>query len=285
MNPEQEKRYRSAERIAELCREHLGAKVALITGSVAKGRADAASDVDMTVYYDVPPTMQGLEKVRAIVGGSDRIFTLGDLDEGDFAEFYYVDGIKHDIVHGQPSSLERDLADVLEKHQAESPYQKILSGLLDSKAFYGQEILDRWQAMARNYPDGLAVNMIKLHLGFPPLWILTSMGSDRDDWMVYYEFLMKTCTNVMGVLMGLNKLYHWGEYKHAAQLAEQMRIKPDRVVERINFALRGDPREATDDMTNLVQDVLELVELHRPEIDTSATRRRLGIGPSMAVTP
>ena len=49
--------------------------------------------------------------------------------------------------------------------------------------------------------------MVEAHLKFTPSWIYDGMGRDRGDLVVFYEYVLATMRNVVGVLAGLNRVY------------------------------------------------------------------------------
>jgi Nucleotidyltransferase domain len=274
MSEPNERRLALARRMAAVCAAYPGVRAIALTGSVARGEADDASDIDLLLYYDALPTEAEVEATRKAVGGSERIFFLGDPGEGSFAESYAVDGVKHDFAHTTLATWERDMAEVLEQHQCDSPMQKALAGILDAVPLHGAELLDGWKARAARYPDALAEAMVKRHLRFYSLWVPEQHAADRGDLLFLYEILTEAERNILGVLMGLNRVYHWGEYKRMDSFLARLPIAPGGLSSRLKAILRVEPHAAVHQLGTLIDETFALVETHMPQVNAAEARRR-----------
>jgi hypothetical protein len=269
-----ERRLALARRMASICASYPGVRAIALTGSVARGEADDASDIDLLLYYDELPTEEEVQATRLQVGGSERIFFLGDPKEGSFAESYAVDGVKHDFAHATIATWERDMDVVLEQHECDSPMQKALSGILDAVALHGAELLGGWKARAARYPDALAEAMVKRHLRFYPPWVPEKHAADRDDLLFLYEILTEAERNILGVLMGLNRVYHWGEYKRMDSFLARLPIAPVNLSSRLKAILRAEPHTAVQQLGSLIDETFALVETHMPNVNVAEVRQR-----------
>jgi hypothetical protein len=74
-------------------------RAAMVTGSVAECLSDFYSDIDMTIYYEELPSEEELASARLKNQGSERIWLLGDREQGGFAEAYNVQGVECQIGH------------------------------------------------------------------------------------------------------------------------------------------------------------------------------------------
>lgn len=275
MNPDNERLLELARRMAGVYSGDPRVQAITLVGSVARGEADAASDIDMIVFYDKLPTEEELEANRLRLGGSERVMHLRNLNgEGRIGESYYIDGVKHDVAHRHIPSWKAKCADVVERFQVDSPYQKSLEGLFDALPLHGPGNVERWRAELA-YPDGLAEAMVRKHLQFKPMWMIQKLGADRDDLLFLYELLVEAERNVMGVLVGLNRIYHYMEYKRADSLLGRMRRVPPGLGPRLRHVLEA-PREAAGPLTSIIEETLALVEEHMPQIDTAPVRQRFG---------
>jgi Nucleotidyltransferase domain len=274
MQEPNERRLALARRMASICATYPGVRAIALTGSVARGEADEASDIDLLLYYNTLPAEEELQATRAQVGGSERIFFVGDPKEGSFVESYTVDGVKHDFAHVTIPTWERDMAEVLEQHHCDSPMQKALAGLLDALPLYGTELIEAWKARAARYPDALAEAMVKRHLRFYPLWVPERHAADRDDLLFLYEILTEAERNVLGVLMGLNRVYHWGEYKRMDSFLARLPIAPNDLSARLKAILRAEPNAAVQQLGTLIDETFALVEMHMPQVNVAEARQR-----------
>src|SRR6185369_7414834 len=107
------------------------ARAAMITGSSAEGVSDHYSDLDMTVYYDgVLPDDDALAAIRESHGAPNRAWLLGDPADGNFAEAYELGGVQAQIGHATIAAWENDIAEVLDRWNADTPLHKAMAGTL-----------------------------------------------------------------------------------------------------------------------------------------------------------
>jgi predicted nucleotidyltransferase len=274
VNSENQKRRQLAERMAAIFRTHPQARAMALVGSVAKGVADDISDIDMTVYYEQIPPRETLERLRQEAGGSDWIFFIGDPEEGGCVLSFYLEGIKCDFALSTIAKWEDNMAEVLTLHKVDSPMQKALSGMLDAIPLFGAEYIALWQAQAEAYPDALAEAMVQTNLKFYPPWVTERMVAQRGDLLFLYQIFTEAERNILGVLMGLNRLYHWGEYKRLEALSAHLPIAPPNLVERLHGVLRDEPIEAARQLHTLIEETFGLVETHLPHLDIAEARNR-----------
>lgn len=275
MTAANQKRVELAQRMADIFAQHPHAKAMALTGSVAMGVADDVSDVDMAVYYaPAPPTRVELEEVRQRLGGTDWIFFLGDPEEGGCAVSFAVEGVKCDFAHASITRWEANMDEVMTLHDADSPMQKALAGILDAVPLFGEAYIARWQERAARYPDALAEAMVRKHLKFYPPWVTERMTYTRGDLLFLYEIFAEAGKNILGILMGLNRRYHWGEYKHTDTLIAGLNIAPVQLFERLQRVLRDEPERAARELHTLIEDVLALVQEHLPHLDITENVQR-----------
>ena len=112
------------------------------------------------------------------------------------------------------------------------------------------------------------------------------MGRDRGDLVVFYEYVLATMRNVVGVLAGLNRVYVAPEkLKRVGAVVSGMELTPPNAAARLD-ALLDLPREQVEpELDDLVARTLDLVDEHLPEVDTTARSRGLvAAGRSRAIT-
>jgi predicted nucleotidyltransferase len=253
-------------------------QAAMVTGSVAEGLSDHYSDIDMSIYYDELPSQEELEIARLQNQGSERIWILGDTNEGVFGEAYFVNGVECQIGHTTIAIWEKDMATVLEQLDVTSWVQKALSGILICIPLHGEELIQKWKTEAANYPDALARAMVEKHLRFFSIW---SVPADyfitRDATLFKYQMLVEAVQNILGVLAGLNRLYYSTfQFKRMGKFIEQMNIAPKNLSTRLDNLFHTQSPTTANQLKELVQEIVNLVELHMPQIGTSQVRNKLG---------
>jgi hypothetical protein len=266
-----------AKRIARAHADIPGARASMVTGSVAEGKSDFYSDVDMTVYYDELPADEILQAARVANGGSARVWFVDDRNNGGVMEAYTIDGVECQIGHITVAGWERDMASVLEGLDVTSPLQKALSGTLTCIPLFGDAWIEKWKAIARNYPDALALAMVEKHLNFFPLWGLQGRMSTRDATLWMQQSVLEGSHNILAILAGLNRVYFSTfQFKRMHDFVAELRIAPEDLAARIEALCHAPASVAASALEELVQETLALVRAHMPQVDTTKAGRRIG---------
>ncbi|MGL4620713.1 MAG: hypothetical protein ACRCZS_16900 [Chroococcidiopsis sp.] len=252
-------------------------KAAMVAGSVAEGLGDEYSDCDMSIYYDELPSEEELKLARQQNQGSERLWVLGDQKEGGFAESYLVNGVECQFGHVTVAQWKKDISNILEGHDIQSPLVKAMSGTLVGIPLYGEPLIQQWKARIANYPDGLVQKMVEHYLKFFAIWGMQERLAKRDTTLWYYQILVESAQNLLGVLSGLNRLYYSTfQFKRMSRFIEQMEIAPENLAARLENLFHQEPSVAVNQLEASVQETVELVEIHMPQVDTSSAKRRLG---------
>ncbi len=251
-------------------------KAAMVTGSVAEGLCDEYSDIDMSIYYEELPSEEELQLTRQQNQGSEQLWVIGARSEGVIVESYSVKGVECQFGHSTIKQWLNDISIILEQHDVKSPMMKAMSGTLICIPLYGEKLIQEWQAKIANYPDAMAQAMVEQYLKFFPLWGLQKHLAERDATLFYYQILVESAQNLLGVLSGLNRLYYSTfQFKRMGYFVKQMSIAPTNLTERLESLFCAEPHVAASQIEQLVQETLALVETYMPQVDTSSVRRRL----------
>ncbi|KAB8330095.1 hypothetical protein SD80_030175 [Scytonema tolypothrichoides VB-61278] len=252
-------------------------KAVMVTGSVAEGLCDEYSDCDVMLYYDELPSEEELHLARQQNQGSELIEILGDRKEGAFGETFLVNGVECQFAHATIAQWEKEISSILEQFDVQSPLMKAMSGTLVGIPLYGETLIQQWKAKVANYPDGLAQTMVEHYLKFIPIWGMQSKLARRDTTLWYYQILLESAQNLLGVLSGLNHLYYSTfQFKRMSRFIEQMKIAPENLASRLEGLFRHQAPVAVNELEALVRETIEFVEIHMPRVDTSSAKRRLG---------
>ena len=270
-------RLASAGRCVEELQKLPGLKCVLLTGSVAQGCADRASDVDMAVYFDEVPTREQLTAFRDGFGAHDWVFFFGDPAEGGCAISFYIDGVKHDFGIAALEPWQQWMQDIFTNFNHESPLLKAASGIVDAKLLLGEETAAWLRQYVASYPRQLAVNMLQAHLNFFPAWVALDMAWERGDILHYQQILVEEANHLLHLLCALNAVYHFGEFKRLSLYEAKFSIGPRNVEMRINALFSSKPETAVADLHLMLAEVLEIIERDWPEVDTKRQRQRLAL--------
>lgn len=248
-----------------------------VAGSVARGQADAYSDVDMSIYYDELPTEEELKAAYEQNQGSNYKVYADERKDGAVVEQYFVQGIKCDFGHVTVERFERDIKNLLEECDPDNIMLKVLEGIVDMVALHNAYLIEKWKALVANYPDELAQAMVKKHLSFRPLWILSNYGVKRNDVLFLHDELIEATKKIMGVLLGLNRFYHpvnSAPFKGMDKLIQKMAVVPSNLSFRLQQIFREEPHTAVKHLGELIEEIFALVEKHMPEVDTTEAWQR-----------
>jgi len=245
----------------------------LLAGSVAQGDVDAASDIDLIVYLHetFPPAEYEAEVAAAKASGGGMHF--GDHGAA-FGLYHYIGGRKVDFGIGLCSATDELLDALLLKHDPNPTYQLVARGILQGRAKHGPEIIERWQARLRDYPDGLALATVRHCARFMPAWVMREMGAKRDDAFLVYEHALQTVSGLCGIVAALNRQYHPGKVKRLAHFAAGLKIAPRDFGTRARSVFGGPLPQAVETLEELVRETLALVETHMPGFDLAPVRQR-----------
>lgn len=241
-----------------------------LAGSVARGQADASSDIDMSIYYEELPSDEELKAAYEKNQGTDyRIYDC-DRQAGYIVEQYFIQGVKCDFGHITIQLLEHDIENVLQQNNPDDPLLNILAGIVDMLPLHGVELIEKWKNQVANYPQELAQKMVKNHLHFRGLWILNNYGIKRNDVLFLTDELLQAVKNIIGVLLGLNRLYHpvnSVKFKGMDRFINKMTITPPNLLFRLQQIFRTPPETAINSLNELIEETFALVEKHMPEVD------------------
>ncbi len=265
-----------ARRNAQVYATHPLTRAIIVTGSAAEGISDFYSDIDLIIYYDELLSEDELLAACQQNHGEERT-PLGPYSKDGFAETYKVAGVECQVAHTTIASWEREMATVLEELDVTSPLQKALSGLLDAIPLYGEPLIREWQSKLASYPDPLAEAMVQHYLTFFPLWALQERLSPRDATIWLYEILTETAYHLLGTLAGLNRRYFSTfQFKRTERFIAQLPVAPTNLAPRLEALFYTDIATTSKQAKALVEETVDLVEQHMPQIDTGRVRKQLG---------
>ena len=262
------KRREIADRIVKGLAPRTDLRATLLAGSVAQGIADEHSDIDLLNYYDKLPHRQTFDEVMRDAGG-ERIGDLGDPRPEGFAVRYRFDGIEVQTGGQLISDLDRRLARI-EAGDVDWITAKVAIGLLEGIPLHGDELIRGWQARAR-YPEGLRRREVEGNLGWFPIWALDQHLASRDAELFRRQMLLDGAFKVVAVLSAVNRLYFTTfQFKRAGAHVDQMKVKPDRLAERLDRVANAPPSDAADELRKLVDETKAIVSRELPDVNVDA---------------
>jgi predicted nucleotidyltransferase len=264
-----------ADKVAMACIGHAKPRAVLLTGSVAEGRSDEHSDIDLITYFDELPSLDQIQAVRQEIGSTD-FRELGRSEEA-FGEDYYFESIQCQVLYTTIRAWEQEMNSVLEQFDTSTTAQKAMEGLLRGVPLHGAELIEQWQDRARSYPEGLARAMVQANLNFFPIWRVQDWVATRDMTLCVYETFVESSYHILGILAGLNRLYFSPfRFKRQHEFISQLQSAPHNLAERLENLFKLEYGSAVTELERLIEETVLLVEAQMTEIDTSRVRRDLG---------
>jgi Domain of unknown function (DUF4037) len=245
-----------------------------VSGSVARGWADRHSDIELAVFWQEPPSPgrrgAAADRVLGVNNWRDLEYDA-DLDE--WCDEYQVLGVKVDVSHRTVAGMERVLSEVLKGHDPSTVRQQVVAGVQVALPLDGVDLVERWQRTVEHYPDELARAMVESHLRFGPQAWLERLA-ERGEVLALSEIYVAATRAIFDVLLGLNRTYHPG-YKWMDRTVRRMEVRPPELADRLRLVFGNVPVSSVRELERLIEDTLELVERHLPEVDTAPVRARI----------
>lgn len=258
-----------ARRLAERIRAFPGVQAIIVGGSVARGYADAYSDLELPIFWDkLPPDETRLALVTALHGEF-----LHGYDGPALEDQLLIDGFQVDLWHNTVAAEEAVFKTVLEDHSTDFGDSNFMDTIRACIPLYGEAIIEQWKQQAAHYPEALASKNIQQHItAFDAAQL--AVVAYRDNPTVFYAAISRLQEAMFLVLLALNRLY-FPTFKWMYQVLATMPIKPVDVEQRFRQAFRVPYDDAVQDTTRLLHETLALVNRHFPHLDTTAVERRV----------
>ncbi len=271
MNEASRWRLALAQKVAPIIAANPKVQAIMLAGSTSRGCADRYSDIELGVFWSSPPTD---EERLAPVGPAGGIFW--ELDPYDtenkiWMEEWGLGGVKMDVRNLTVEEMEHILSSVLEHYDTSLFKQATISALQYAIPLYAPSILERWKARLAHYPPELRQAMVRENLVLYEWCWWVDMLMFRGDWPLVYNSLSEATFQILGVLIGLNSIYHPG-FKWMNRLISEMRIVPENLAARINAVFHMEPHVAAQEMKRLVLEVYDLVDRYMSEVSTAEAR-------------
>ena len=262
-----------AQRVADALPHEAAVEIAL-TGSVSRGVADELSDVEMLV---VSPERLELDECFRLAGGAGLtgLDTWGPPETPARRVFGYRDGVPVETIWWDRALAEERVEALL---TGETP--STADALVNGVALRTAGLLEVWQERLRSYPPSLAVAQIEeaasRWCGYAPAAILTVTRTGER--LALVEWLDDAAARVLTIVYAVNRVWR-PTTKRLEHRLRELRVKPDRIAERIGSSLsEPDPRRALHVMTELQAEAVALAP-SGPNVD----RARVWLAEALAL--
>jgi len=274
MNEASQWRIALAQRIGQAYAANPKAKVVMVAGSTGRGTADRYSDLEIDVYWSVPPTDK--ERRVAAAGSGGTLLELFDYEDDEWAEEISVGGFHVGTSTFLVETMERYLTEVIDKFSTAPLPQMRLYSLQHAIPLIGVDLVERWRSKANNYSRELTHAMLRENLVFQGFGYAEEMLAARDDVLLLYDIFCQVERQILRVLLGLNHIYLPNPgLKSMDELIAEMQVTPPDLSTRLKQAFRLPPTEGVHLLHGVIEDVFALVETCIPKFDTTPYREKV----------
>jgi hypothetical protein len=215
-----------AERVAELLPGHV--EDVVLTGSTSRGVADELSDIELLVISERLPDELPLEDVQSWTPGVEGAMWYGGL----------LDGEKVELVWWTPAYVEERVRAMAAGEVVDRARLRSAEAIANGIPLRGVRHAD-WTARLARYPDGLADRIVDDVATEWIDWPSSQRSNLRaGDALVLAQALVSTAEGIVRVVFALNEEWEPGS-KRLADRISRLAVKPDRLAERIDGAIRA----------------------------------------------
>jgi hypothetical protein len=248
----------------------------LAAGSVGRGRADAYSDLELDVYWQVPPS--DADRLGVITALGAELVELWPYEQDEWSENYRLDGVDVGVSGFLAEWLTTCIEDVVERADPDVLKQVRLAALNDGIVLHGAELVDAWRAGSRSYPDALAEAVARewLDPGQLGSWHQRYALVARDEVVVLRTLVPRIGSMILGALCAVNRvLIEHPSFKWTAALVERLPIAPADLRARLWAGANGPAADAVPILDALLAETLTIVERELPSVDLDELRTEL----------
>jgi hypothetical protein len=119
--------------------------------------------------------------------------------------------------------------------------------------------------------------MLRDNLKFAGFGYAEDMLAARDDLLLLYDCFCLVERQVLGALLGLNRMYlPHPRFKRMDEVIAQLALAPLDLSARLKHVFHVPPAEGVRMLHEVIDDIFALVDRHVPGFDTRPYRERMG---------
>ncbi len=280
MNEASQWRFAFARNLASIYAANSHVAAVIVSGSTARGHADRYSDIELGVFWHRPPTDADRRSAAEAIGGDlHRLFPY-DPEEEVWSDDYFLgrshpdqakSGVLLEVGHYTTDYVNRTFDAVLRDHDPAPLKQNFIAGIVHAMPLYNTELVQEWKARAAVYPDGLRLAVVRQHAQIDHFWRSEMWLARSENLTMLYQSFVQAQQQMLHVLLGLNKVYYFG-FKWLDVIVERLEQKPPNFLHWLRRAYQVDPAAGAQEVSALVEEVYDLIEIELPEIDVDWLR-------------
>ena len=266
MNAHAQWRFEMARDLGDRLERYSGIQAMLVGGSVARGYADAYSDIELLLFWDHAPDPELRRTIRRDLHAELR-YPAFDPGHGSAL---IIGGVPVDLWNLTVAGQEADNDAVLHDYSIDLVASNRLDTVRTGIPLHGADLIHEWQRRVEGYPDELAVRMLQAYLPHFHLRQL-NLAARRDNPTAYYHTLTDIQCSLFLVLLALNKSY-FPTFKWIYQRLAELPIGPREVASRLLQMFAEPPLRAAAQLRDALAETLAIVEAQYPQLDTAYPR-------------
>ncbi|MCA1053741.1 DUF4037 domain-containing protein [Rossellomorea aquimaris] len=246
----------------------------LLAGSVSRCWEDEHSDIELHIFWTEPP--HDVDRIGPIKEVNGDILSFHPYEDEEWSEAYVTkNGVKLEISSFLTDTVDRVVGDVVDDFDPDYDKQCIASSIHYGEALVNGAKINDLKQKLRFYPDGLSQAMILENLQFGNKWNNCSALLQRQDWLMLYSTICEVERKLLGILFGLNQMYvQHPSFKWMENSINLMKVTPCNLYDRMSEILTGGPERSISQLTELIDETMDLVEgrypgLIKPEVRSS----------------
>ncbi|TLP97574.1 hypothetical protein FEF26_07305 [Nesterenkonia salmonea] len=243
----------------------------MLAGSLGRGRNDEFSDVELDVYWTVPPTDdQRRDPTLALQGAVTKLWPY-DIEDAEWSENVRICDAEVTVSGFSVAEIDSWIALMDAADEPHLIRQMRMSAIHEGEPLYGEELVTRWRSSA-TYPGPLAVATATSFLTPERLnrWRLWSALLQRDDLAMLHRACSEATEVILGTLCALNRIYiEHPSFKWSRHLVGRFTRAPVGFSDRLFSALTVGPIQGAPTLHALLEETVELVAADLPKVDIS----------------
>jgi hypothetical protein len=269
LNPHTRWRLDFARQISERLRAFTGIRAMIVGGSVARGFADAYSDLELPIIWDQLPG----DAVRLEIAAALEAEFLYPYNGPALEDNLLIQGFQVDLWHNSVANDEAAIRRVLQDYSTDPGDSNFMDTLRHCIPLMGEPLISQWKEMAAAYPPELAARSIEQAIqGFDLKQL--DLGVRRDNPVLTIQTLSDIQSNLFKVWLALNKCY-FPTLKWIFPTLESLQILPVDAAGRIRMMSAAPLEKGAVESRSLVLETLELVEKFYPGVEVASIRRKI----------
>jgi hypothetical protein len=257
-------------RIIPVYAANANVRAVFVAGSVARGWADESSDVEIPIICAKPPTNAERQWCAKQTGGKLGRFEGYNPAKWTWPEEVWIEGVKLDMAWITPETVEKLLADVIDRHDPQFNKQMYCAIIRRAVVLHGPEVMAPWQEKTASYPDALKETIVRRDIFFERASVRRLLVR-RNDLPLLAEHDTHCVRKLLWIWLALNGEYYPG-FKWTRELIASLALVPGNAFGRIENVFRSSPTTGGEELGSLIRDTFALVEEHLPQVKIGEAR-------------